>query len=152
MTQTATDRIEKKIVLRSPRSRVSRALTDSKEFGTWFRVRLDGPFVAGKAVGGQVTYPGYEHVRFTAEVERMDAEKLFSFRWHPAAVDPKVDYSKEPTTLVEFRLEDAPEGTALTVVESGFDALPAHRRDDAFRMNSGGWDIQVQNIRAHVGG
>ena len=152
MTKNATDRIEKKILLRSPRSRVWRALTDSKEFGAWFRVRLDGPFVVGKTITGQVTYPGYEHLKFEASVERMDAEKLFAYRWHPAAVDPKVDYSKEPTTLVEFRLEDAPEGTALTVVESGFDALPTHRRDDAFRMNSGGWDVQVQNIRNHVGG
>lgn len=152
MTKTATDRIERKILLRSPRSRVWRALTDSKEFGAWFRVRFDGPFVVGKTITGRVTYPGYEHLKFEASVERMDGEKLFAYRWHPAAVDPKVDYSKEPTTLVEFRLEDAPEGTALTVVESGFDALPTPRRDDAFRMNSGGWDVQVQNIRNHVGG
>jgi uncharacterized protein YndB with AHSA1/START domain len=152
MTKTATDRIEKKILLRAPRARVWRALTDSQEFGTWFRVRIDGPFVAGKSVTGQVTHPGFEHVVFEAFVERMDAERLFAYRWHPYAVDPKVDYSKEPTTLVEFRLEEAPEGTSLTVVESGFDALPAHRRDEAFRMNDGGWKGQIENIRRHVGG
>ena len=151
MTKTQTDRIERSIQLRAPRSRVWRALTDAAEFGTWFRVRLNGPFAVGKRVTGHVTYPGYEHVTFEVNVERMDAEKLFSFRWHPAAVDPKVDYSKEPTTLVEFRLADAPGGTSLTVVESGFDALPASRRDEAFRMNSGGWEIQMQNIEQHVG-
>ena len=152
MTKTATDRIEKKILLRSPKSRVWRALTDSKEFGTWFRVRMDGPFVVGKTTTGQVTHPGYEHVKFLAHVERMDAETLFAYRWHPYAVDPKVDYSKEPTTLVEFHLEDAPDGTSLTIVESGFDRIPDHRRDEAFRMNSGGWEGQIKNIRTHVGG
>ena len=152
MAKTQTDRIERSIQLRAPRSRVWRALTDAAEFGTWFRVKLNGPFAVGKRVTGQVAYPGYEHITFEVSVERMDAEKLFSFRWHPAAVDPKVDYSKEPTTLVEFRLADAPGGTALTVVESGFDALPASRRDEAFRMNSGGWEIQMQNIAQHVAG
>jgi len=150
MTKTHTDRIEKRILLRVPRSRVWRALTDSKEFGAWFRVKLNGPFVVGRKVKGQVTYPGYEHLTFEVEVERMEAEELFSYRWHPAAVDPKVDYSKEPTTLVEFRLEDAPGGTSLTLIESGFDALPVHRRDDAFRMNSGGWETQMKNIEQHV--
>jgi uncharacterized protein YndB with AHSA1/START domain len=152
MTKTATDRIEKKILLRAPKARVWKALTDHQEFGAWFRVQLAGPFLVGKKVTGRVTYPGYEHLTFEARVERMDAEKLFSFRWHPAAVDPKVDYSKEPNTLVEFRLEEAPGGTQVTVVESGFDALPEQRRDDAFRMNSGGWDVQVDNIRRHVAG
>ena len=151
MAETQTDRIERSIQLRAPRSRVWRALTDAAEFGTWFRVRLNGPFAVGKRVTGNVTYPGYEHITFEVNVERMDAEKLFAFRWHPAAVDPKVDYSKEPTTLVEFRLADVPGGTSLTVVESGFDALPASRRDEAFRMNSGGWEIQMQNIAQHVG-
>jgi uncharacterized protein YndB with AHSA1/START domain len=106
MAKTQTDRIERSIQLRAPRSRVWRALTDAAEFGTWFRVRLNGPFAVGKRVTGNVTYPGYEHVTFEVNVERMDAEKLFSFRWHPAAVDPEVDYSKEPTTLVEFRLAE----------------------------------------------
>jgi uncharacterized protein YndB with AHSA1/START domain len=149
---SSTDRIEKQIILKAPRSRVWRALTDSQEFGTWFRVKLDSPFAAGRPVSGQVTYPGYEHVRFSVEVERMEPETLFSFRWHPYAVDPKKDYSKEPTTLVEFRLEEVGEGTRLTVVESGFDRIPAGRRDEAFRMNSEGWAIQMQNILGHVAG
>lgn len=150
MTKTQTDRIEQSIHLKAPRSRVWRALTQAEEFGTWFRVKLDGPFVVGQRVTGRVTYPGYEHVTFEVRVERMEPESLFAFRWHPYAVDPKVDYSKEPTTLVEFRLSDAPGGTSLTVVESGFDRLPAARRDEAFRMNSGGWEIQMQNIEQHV--
>ena len=149
---SSTDRIEKQIILKAPRSRVWWALTDSQEFGTWFRVKLDSPFAAGRPVSGQVTYPGYEHVRFSVEVERMEPETLFSFRWHPYAVDPKKDYSKEPTTLVEFRLEEVGEGTRLTVVESGFDRIPAGRRDEAFRMNSEGWAIQMQNILGHVAG
>jgi uncharacterized protein YndB with AHSA1/START domain len=149
---THSDRIEKQILLRAPLARVWRALTDSAEFGQWFRVKFDGPFVVGKAARGRVTYPGWEHVHFEAQIERMDAEKLFSFRWHPAAIDPKVDYSKEPATLVEFRLEPQPEGTRLTVVESGFDLLPPGRRDEAFRMNEGGWKVQIENIRVHVAG
>jgi uncharacterized protein YndB with AHSA1/START domain len=146
------DRIEKKILLRAPRARVWRALTDAKEFGTWFRARLETPFAEGKPVVGRITYPGYEHLRFEATVERMEPERLFSLRWHPAAVDPKVDYSKEPTTLVEFTLEEAPGGTLLTVVESGFERLPPGRRDEVFRMNDEGWAIQVENIRSHVSG
>jgi uncharacterized protein YndB with AHSA1/START domain len=150
--EKSTDRIEKQILLRAPRSRVWRALTDAREFGTWFRVKLQDDFAVGKSVAGSVLYPGYEHLRFEATVEKMEPERLFSFRWHPAAVDPKVDYSKEPTTLVEFRLEEVPEGTRLTVVESGFDGIPAGRRDEAFRMNEGGWAEQVENIRKHVAG
>jgi len=149
---SSTDRIEKQIVLKAPRSRVWRSLPDHQEFGTWFRVKLASPFAPGRPVSGQVNYPGYEHVKFSVEVERMEPETLFSFRWHPAAVDPKQDYSKEPTTLVEFRLEEAREGTRLTVVESGFDRIPAGRRDEAFRMNSEGWAIQMQNVQAHVAG
>jgi uncharacterized protein YndB with AHSA1/START domain len=152
MAKTSTDRIEKRVLLRAPRSRVWRALTRAEEFGSWFRVRLDGPFAAGQRITGRVTYPGYEHVAFEVLVERMDPERLFSFRWHPHAVEPEVDYSKEPTTLVEFRLEEADGGTALTVVESGFDAIPVERRDQAFRMNSDGWRIQMENIARHVGG
>lgn len=138
-------------MLRAPRSRVWRALTDSKEFGTWFRVKLESAFAVGKTVKGRITYPGYEHVTMEVTVERMDAEELFSYRWHPYAVDPKVDYSSEPTTLVEFRLEEVPEGTLLTVVESGFDRIPSGRRAEAYRMNSGGWDEQVKNLARHVG-
>jgi len=149
---TSTDRIEKKIVLRAPRARVWRALTDAAEFGTWFRVKLDGGFEAGRRITGRVTYPGYEHLAFEATVETMDAERLFSLRWHPYAVDPKVDYSAEPTTLVEFHLAEADGGTLLTVVESGFDRIPAGRRDEAFRMNDGGWAQQMENVRRHVEG
>jgi uncharacterized protein YndB with AHSA1/START domain len=145
-----TDRIEKKVTLRAPRARVWRALTDAEQFGTWFRAKLDGPFAVGKRVTGRITYPGYEHLTFEADVERMDQEKLFAFRWHPNAVDPKADYAAEPMTLVEFQLEDTAEGTLLTVVESGFDKLPAGRRDEAFRMNDGGWAEQMENIRKHV--
>lgn len=150
--KATTDRIEKKILLRAPKSRVWRALTDHKEFGAWFRVSLESGFAVGKTVTGKVTYPRYEHLTFSVEVDRMDAERLFSFRWHPAAVDPKADYSKEPTTLVEFQLEEVPGGTMLTVVESGFDRIPAGRRDEAFRMNSEGWAIQMENVRRHVTG
>jgi uncharacterized protein YndB with AHSA1/START domain len=149
---TQTDRIEKNILLRAPKSRVWRALTNAQEFGTWFRVKLESDFAVGQNVAGTVTYPGYEHLRFSVTVERMDVEKLFSFRWHPAAVDPQVDYSQEPTTLVEFRLEEVADGTLLTVVESGFDQLPAERRAEAFRMNSSGWAQQMENIKSHVGG
>ena len=149
---TNTDRIEKNVLLRAPKSRVWRALTNAEEFGTWFWVKLESDFAVGKDVTGNVTYPGYEHLRFTVTVERMDAEQLFSFRWHPAAVDPKVDYSQEPTTLVEFRLEEVAEGTLLTVIESGFDRIPAERRAEAFRMNSQGWAQQLENVKSHVGG
>lgn len=147
-----TDRIEKQIDLRAPLSRVWKALTDTKEFGTWFGVSLDGRFAPGQPIRGRITIPGYEHVRMEVTVEKMEPQTLFSWRWHPAAIDPKVDYSKEPTTLVEFRLAEIPGGTRLTVVESGFDRIPASRRDEAFRMNSGGWAAQVENIRKHVVG
>ena len=147
---TQTDRIEKTIVLRAPRARVWRALTDAREFGEWFRVKLDGQFAEGATIRGRITYPGYEHVTMEMQVQRLDPERLFSYRWHPYAVDPAVDYTDEPTTLVEFRLEEVPEGTRLTVVESGFDRLPAERRDEAFRMNDGGWTEQIGNIERHV--
>jgi len=148
----SSDRIEKRILLQVPRSRVWRALTKAEEFGAWFRVKLEGEFAVGKRIQGKITYPGYEHLTMDVMVERMDEERLFSLRWHPYAIDPKVDYSKEPTTLVEFQLEEVAEGTMLTVVESGFDQIPAERRAEAFRMNSQGWDAQVENIRRHVAG
>ena len=150
MKESTTDRIEKNIVLRAPRSRVWRALTDAVEFGTWFRVNLDGRFEVGKRITGKITYPGYEHLTMDVTVEKMDAEKLFSYRWHPGATEVGVDYSVEPTTLVEFRLEDAEGGTRLTIVESGFDKLPRERRDEAFRSNDEGWTDQAQNLRGHV--
>jgi uncharacterized protein YndB with AHSA1/START domain len=152
MTAPTSDRIEKKIVLRAPRARVWRALTDAAEFGAWFRVKLEGQFAVGQSIRGNITHPGYEHLTMEVFVERMDDPKLFSFRWHPYAIDPKVDYSSEPTTLVEFRLEETAEGTVLTVVESGFDRIPAERRAEAFRMNEGGWAAQMENIQRHVGG
>jgi uncharacterized protein YndB with AHSA1/START domain len=145
------DRIEKTIELNAPVSRVWRALTDHREFGTWFRVRLDGPFVPGQVSRGQITYPGYEHVRWEAIVQKVEPERLFSFTWHPYAVDPDKDYSGEPQTLVEFTLEKTATGTLLRVVESGFDKLPDKRRIEAFRMNDGGWGQQLGNIARHVG-
>ncbi|HEX6086485.1 MAG TPA: SRPBCC family protein [Thermoanaerobaculia bacterium] len=146
-----TDRIEKHVVLRAPRSRVWQALFDKGEFGTWFGVRFPaGTFAAGETVRGNITYPGYEHVVMEIEVVEVVAGQRFAYRWHPYAVDPRVDYSSEPTTLVTFSLEDAAEGTLLTVVESGFDAIPAHRRDEAVRMNDGGWAEQMLNVERHV--
>jgi uncharacterized protein YndB with AHSA1/START domain len=150
MDKSGTDRIVKQIQLHAPPARVWRALTDYKEFGAWFRVSLESPFVPGKTTRGRITYPGYEHLVMEVVVQKMEPERLFSFHWHPYAIDPKVDYSKEPPTLVEFKLERAGTGTALTVIESGFDAIPAGRRDEAFRMNSGGWAEQVKNIEAYV--
>lgn len=151
-TETKTDRIEKKILLRAPKARVWRALTDAAEFGSWFGVKFEGPFKVGSSINGKMTIRGYEHLQMEVKIERMDAEKLFSYRWHPYAIDPKVDYSAEPATLVEFRLDEAPDGTMLTVVESGFDKIPAGRRDEAFRMNDKGWSGQLENIRRHVAG
>jgi uncharacterized protein YndB with AHSA1/START domain len=144
------DRIEKRIELRAPLSRVWKALTDYREFGEWFRVRIDGPFEPGKVSTGQVTYPGYEHLKWEAVVQKMEPETLFSFTWHPAAIDPKMDYSKEPPTLVEFRLEKIPNGTKLVVIESGFEQLPSDRRLEAFRMNEDGWAEQIKNIESYV--
>lgn len=144
------DRIEKRIELKAPVSRVWRALTDHREFGTWFHVALEGPFISGQEVRGRITWPGAEHLTMTATVQRMEPERYFSFSWHPYAIDPAVDYSSEPMTLVEFTLQAAPGGTLLVVVESGFAALPPHRRDEAFRMNEKGWSIQVNNIAEYV--
>jgi len=152
MNAPSTDRIEKQILLRAPQARVWRAATDAREFGEWFRVKLDGPFVPGRRITGHITYPGYEHLRMDVLVERLEAETLFSYRWHPAAVDPQVDYTREPGTLVEFRLEAVAEGTLLRLVESGFDQLPASRRDEAYRLNDGGWTVQMGNIQRHVDG
>lgn len=146
----STDRIEKSIELKAPLDRVWRALTDHREFGQWFRVRLESPFVIGRSTRGRITHPGYEHVVMEVVVQAIEPLRLFSYHWHPYAVDPKVDYSQEPPTLVEFRLEPTPAGTLLRVTESGFDAIPAGRRDEAFRMNSGGWEAQMKNIAAHV--
>jgi len=145
-----SDRIERKVLIRAPRSRVWKALTDAREFGTWFRVDLDGDFSLGRRITGKMTYPGHEGAPFVATVDRMDPERLFSFRWPMGSDDPNDHGADDTTTLVEFRLEDAPEGTMLTVIESGFARLPAGRRVEAFRGNSEGWSIQVENIRRHV--
>lgn len=145
------DRIEKRIELKAPVSRVWRALTDHREFGEWFRVKLEGPFVPGQVSRGRITYPGYEHLKMEVAAQKMEPERLFSFTWHPYAVDPKADYSKETPTLVEFKLEKTAAGTQLTVTESGFDKVPAERRDEAFRMNDEGWAEQMKNIEKYVG-
>ena len=150
MNPSPTDRIERTIVLRAPRIRVWRALTDPVEFGAWFGVRLEGKFEPGARVRGAITHPGYEHVTLDITVERMEPQRLFSWRWHPYAIEPGVDYSHEPTTLVVFELQDVPEGTRLTVVESGFDEVPLARRALAYRMNGEGWTMQVQSIARHV--
>ena len=148
-----TDSIERSIDIKAPRARVWRALADATEFGTWFGVKLqDQTFAPGERVRGNITHPGYEHIVFEAKVDRVEPEQLLSFHWHPFAIDPQVDYSGETPTLVTFTLQEIEGGTRLTVVESGFDKVPAARRLEAFRMNSQGWDAQVANIARHVGG
>jgi uncharacterized protein YndB with AHSA1/START domain len=147
-----SDRIERQVLLKAARSRVWRALSDAEEFGRWFGVALKGEtFAPGKHARGKITHPGYEHIVLDVLVERLEPERLLSFRWHPYPMDPSVDYSKEPTTLVVFELKEAGGGTLLSVVESGFDNIPASRRDEAFRMNSGGWEAQMKNIAKHLG-
>jgi uncharacterized protein YndB with AHSA1/START domain len=148
--QTGTDRIEKHVTLRAPRTRVWSALTNAAEFGAWFGAKLEGAFTEGATVRGRITIKGYEHVKMEMLIERIQPERLFSYRWHPYAIDPNVDYSSEPTTLVEFRLDEADGGTLLTIVESGFDRLPASRRVEAFRMNDSGWTGQAKNIERYV--
>lgn len=145
-----TDRIEKQIDINAPVSRVWRALTDHVEFGEWFRVKLDGPFKVGEPSTGRMTFPGYEHVRWHAFTKAIEPEHHFAFTWHPYALDPEVDYSAEEPTLVEFHLEPIESGTRLRVIESGFDRIPAGRRPEALRMNTGGWEAQVKNIKRHV--
>lgn len=145
------DRIEKTVELKAPAARVWRAVTDHREFGEWFRVELEGTFVVGGVSRGRVTYPGYEHLKWEATVQTMEPERLFAFRWCPLAVDPDVDLSNDPTTLVEFRLEPSSDGTRLVISESGFNSLPEdHRRAEAFERNSRGWEEQTKNITRHV--
>lgn len=146
----STDRIEKSVLLRAPRARVWRALTDAKEFGAWFGVDVAGTFAPGARVQGRVTHKGYEHVVWDITIERMEPERLFSWRWHPYAVEAGVDYSSEPTTLVEFTLEAQGDATLLKVVESGFDGVPLARRAKAYRMNEEGWAMQMQAVDRHV--
>jgi uncharacterized protein YndB with AHSA1/START domain len=148
---SSTDRIEKSVRLKAPRSRVWRALADAGEFGDWFGVNFKGmAFRAGEAIQGQITYPGFEHLTMEVIIEEMVPERLLSWRWHPAAINPALDYSQEPTTLVVFELKAIDGGTMLTVVESGLDKIPLARRADVFRMNSSGWIEQMTNIEKHV--
>ena len=147
----STDRIEKRVVLRAPQARVWKALTDSAAFGKWFGITFERPFVPGTTAHGRITIPKYEHVKADFQIERIEPESYFSYRWHPYAIDPAVDYSAEPTTLVEFRLEPEGEATVLTIIESGFDRIPIARRAEAFRMNDGGWTAQIKNIESYVG-
>lgn len=151
MSHRETDRIERQILLHVPRSRIWRALTDPVEFGTWFGVKVNGTFAPGARVSGQITHKGYEHVTWDITIERMEPERLFSWRWHPYAVAPGVDYSAEPATRVVFELEPVADGTLLKVVESGFDDVPLARRAQAYRMNSEGWTAQMGAIERHVG-
>lgn len=157
----STDRIEKNVFLRAPQSRVWRALTDSGEFGRWFGVRFEGPFVAGEPLRGTLVgttvnaevaamQENYAGTIFDIVVDRIEPERLFSFRWHPFAIEPGVDFSAEPTTLVEFTLAPETEGVRLTVTESGFDQIPLERRAQAFSANEGGWAIQMTLIEAYV--
>jgi uncharacterized protein YndB with AHSA1/START domain len=158
---STTDRIEKKILLRAPLKRVWRALSDSKEFGTWFGVKFDAPFkpgarITGKIVGTSVdaevakAQKQYEHIAFEITVDRIEPQRLFSFRWHPNATEPGVDYSEEPTTLIEFTLEEVSNGVMLTVTESGFDQIPLARRVKAFTANEQGWGMVLKLVEKYI--
>lgn len=150
-TTSATDRIEKLVTFDAPRSRVWRALTDVKQFNTWFGAALTGTFTPGAEVSGKLTIARYQHLTLTIWIETMEPERVFSFRWHPYAVEEGIDYDSEPTTLVTFTLEDAGDGTTkLAIVESGFDRIPEARRARAFSMNTGGWDGQARNLAKYL--
>jgi uncharacterized protein YndB with AHSA1/START domain len=148
----STDRIEKTILLRASREKVWRALADPADFGRWFGVSIDGPFETGAAVVATMagTHKKYEGMTFEMWIDRIEPTTLFSFRWHPHAIDQTVDYSAEDTTLVEFHLEDAPEGVLLTLVESGFDKIPLARRAQAFSSNDGGWTQMLGILRDYL--
>jgi uncharacterized protein YndB with AHSA1/START domain len=146
----STDRIEKSTFLRVPRARVWKALADANTFGEWFGVKLNGAFGPGARITGKVTHKGYEHLSLEFTIDRIEPERLFSWRWHPNAIDSNVDYSKEPMTLVTYHLEDATGGTRLTVVESGFDAIPESRRAEAYLGNDKGWTMQMESIERHL--
>lgn len=153
MTSTSdTDRIERSILIAASRERVWRALTDSAQFGAWFGVDFGAhAFEPGRRMTGPFTLPGCEGLRFDAVIDRIEAQQTMSLRWHPYAVDMAMDYSHEEPTLVTFTLADAPgNGILLTVVESGFDKVPAARRRQAFEKNGNGWDAQLRNIAAYV--
>jgi uncharacterized protein YndB with AHSA1/START domain len=156
-----TDRIEKQTLLRTPRERVWQAISQPKEFGHWFGAELDGDFVAGRHLKGRIVptrvdpevakmQEPYRGAALDLDVERIEPEQSLAFRWHPGAADPAADYTKEPTTLVEFDLKDAPGGTLLTITESGFDRLPSERRDEAYASNEGGWEKQLELIDRYL--
>jgi uncharacterized protein YndB with AHSA1/START domain len=148
---TSNDRIERKVLIKSTRARVWRAVSNAAEFGDWFGVDFKGKaFVAGKPVQGKITYPGYEHLTMEVMIEQVVPERLLSFHWHPAAIDPTVDYSSEPMSRVVFELEEVEGGIMLSVVESGLDKIPLERRATVFRLNSSGWDEQMENIKRYV--
>ncbi len=151
MPSVQSDRIHKQIIINAPRSRVWRALTDAQQFGQWFGVKVNGTFAPGRRLQGQVTHKGYEHLTWDVTIEQMEPERLFSWRWHPGAVEAGRDYSAEPTTLVVFELKDVDGGTLLTVDETGFDRLPPERLSDAYRQNDEGWAAQMQFIQQYVG-
>ena len=161
MSEIVPDAIEKTVMLRAPLARVWSAISDSKQFGSWFGVKFDGPFKAGERIVGSIApttadaqvaemQKPYEGTAFDITIDRIEPQKLFSFRWHPAAVDPKADYSKEPTTLVVFRLQEVAGGVMLTITESGFSAVPLSRRAEAFKMNEGGWSAQTMLIEKYL--
>lgn len=152
MSPTETpNQILKTMDLNAPVSKVWNAIVDHDQFGTWFRVKLEGPFQLGKEAVGKITYAGYEHLTWRVMVTKIEFERAFAFTWHPYAVDEQVDYSKETPTTVEFRLEKIPAGTRLTITETGFGHIPVSRRVEAFRSNEGGWETQSKNIEAYLG-
>ena len=144
------DRIEKIVELAAPVSRVWRAITDHKEFGEWFRVRLDNPFKVGAATTGNITYPGYEDMKWVSVTEQMDHERLFAFSWPPSVIDPDTEYDRGAKVRVEFLLEPTERGTRLTITETGFQQFPEAKRLEVLRSNTEGWDIQAGNVAAHV--
>ena len=150
MNAADQDRIEKVVELAAPVARVWRAITDHEEFGQWFRVRLDGPFEVGKMTTGNITFPGHEHVQWESLTEQLEPETLFVFSWPPSAVDPDTPYPDDAKVVVEFRLEPSDNGTRLTINESGFLQFPESKRLEVLRSNQEGWDIQADNIAAHV--
>jgi uncharacterized protein YndB with AHSA1/START domain len=152
MEVAITDRIEKSVVLRAPRAQVWKAIADAEAFGRWFGVELAGSFAPGARLRGRVTHEGYEHVPFEITIETMEPERLLSWRWHPNSVEPGVDYTVEPTTLVVFEVDDVEDGTRLTLVESGFDGIPLARRAEAYRGNEQGWALQMQAVQRYVTG
>lgn len=157
----STDRIEKQVVLRAPLERVWRAISDAEAFGRWFGVRFDGPFIAGKSVTATITptvvddevarlQQPHTGKKGTWQIVAVEPERRFAYRWHPFAVDAGVNYDQEPTTLVEFLLSETPDGVLLTIVESGFDAIPVARRGTSFQANSEGWAKQVELVRKYL--